>query len=73
MNGWCSAVQRPSVSLHSNIGGSTIQSALWRPSGTRSNRLEQLQPDLAERGGGDVGLVGDDQQQVARLAAERLR
>ena len=38
MNGWCSALQRPSVSLHSNIGGSTIQSALWRPSGTRSKR-----------------------------------
>ena len=31
----------------------------------------ELQAQLAERGGGDVGLVGDDQQQVAGLAAQR--
>ncbi len=30
----------------------------------------ELQPDLAERGGGDVGLVGHQQQQVADLAGE---
>ena len=56
MNGWCSAVKRPSVSLHSNIGGSTIHSAAWRPSGTRLKRRESSRRTSPSAVAATVGL-----------------
>ena len=71
MNGWCSASQRPSSSFHSNIGKSTTHSSAWAAPAAEVEPPRQLEPQLAERLGGDGRLVGHHQQQVAGLGAQQ--
>ena len=71
VNGWCSASQRASASFHSNIGKSTTHSGVVAALGHEAEAPRELEPQLPERRRRDLLAVGDEQQQVAGLAAER--
>ena len=72
VNGWWSGSQRDSSSFHSNIGQSTTHTKR-SPSPISSKRSRELEPQLrrAPRWRPSAS-IGDQQQQVPLLGAERL-